>query len=125
MATQAIDSYLTEITVAKTAHFTADGDSGTVYVVTPASADVEITLEASAVGIRYTFLNLSADHDLRVLPATGETIKFWSEAGSDVDTVTGGNDEWLQVDLFGSATILKASATNWAVVSGNGFRYND
>ncbi len=124
MAVQTIESYLTEITVAKTTDFTADGDSGTVYAVTPASADVEITLEASAVGIRYTFMNLSADHQSKIFPATGETIKWWSEAGSDVDTVTDAG-EWLQVNLFGSVTILKASATNWAVVGGNGFRYND
>ena len=117
--------FLNLITVQKTEDFTADGESGTVYIVSGAIADVEILLLASGAESRLMFVNADETFNLRIKPASGETIKFWNEAGSDVRTVEGDDDEWLQVDLFGSVTILKTSATNWAVVNGNGFRYND
>lgn len=125
MAIIKYSNFLKGITIPKTDNFTADGPNGTVYIAAPESADLEILLEASEVETRYTFVNASEGFDLRVFPATDETIKFWDVGDSQVDTVTDSGGEYLQVRPASSIEIIKSDATNWTVVFGNGFRLND
>ena len=125
MAKVAYGDFLKEITLTKTTDFTANGENGTNYVISGSSADVEITLEASAAETRYLFVNESDTHVLKIYPADGETLKYWNEAGNDVRTVTGGVSEWLQVPSASSVEIIKTSAENWTVINGVGHFKND
>lgn len=99
--------------VAKTADFTADGASGTIYAMDGTGPSyVTATIgESLDIGTKYTFLAYVQDGLLTVRPASGETITYNDGSG---ESWTATNATGINLTQYGShITAVKVSATEW------------
>lgn len=104
--------------VAKTADFTADGASGTVYTNEGATIDITATIGDVAVGTEYTFLGASDEGTLiKVVPFTGDTINYVDTNGNEVQVPASGADVYSSLS-YGVLKIVKVTSTLWIAVYG-------
>lgn len=105
---------------AKTADFTANGASGTVYTNVGASGKIFATLADSAIGTEYTFFSV-ADNEISIVPFTDESITWFDwQANAQKTANQSGPDGMAFVN--NCVTLVKISATAWhatAVVVAN------
>jgi hypothetical protein len=100
---------------AKTADFTADGASGTIYTNAGASGDVVATLEDSAIGTEYTFIQSENGQILFVVLPDGHTL-LYSILGQDQASSTVGDGSWTieTSGVGGRMDFVKIGATTWS-----------
>lgn len=101
--------------VAKTANFTADGDSGTIYTNTGASGAVVATLENSALGTEYKFIQTDESNVLSVIIPDGHDLLYVAFV-SGTPSKTTGNGSWtIDTSAQGAyLSVVKVGATMWA-----------
>ncbi len=100
---------------AKTADFTANGTTGTVYAVDATSGPVVCTLSDAAVGTSYTVVVQLQDNTIVVRPATGQTI-IYNNFSNGGETAT--DEQGINLPQIASfVTVLKIASAVWAVVA--------
>jgi hypothetical protein len=100
-------------------------DSGKVFLI--GTDGLTITLPATALGLKYTFINSGADGNVAITlsPATGDGI-YGSIPNSAADSVSSGTDGKDFINTKGTAnkgdriTIVADGSAGWYIVSGVG-----
>ena len=96
---------------AKTADFTANGASGTIYTNEGASGKIFATLADSAIGTEYTFFSV-AGNEISIVPFTDESITWFDWQANVLRTANQSGPDGM---LFSNncVTLVKISATAW------------
>jgi len=112
---------------AKTADFTANGDSGTVYTNGGATGVIQCVLSNATAGTIYYFV-CNAEQTLSIAPsqnsADNRKIFWYDPVSNSAKIATGFDDAWLKIDLKGSAcAFVKVNTSDWQCISNNGIAY--
>lgn len=104
--------------VAKTANFTADGASGTIYTNDGAGDAIIATIGDVAVATEYTFIGYPTGSNFYLQPDAGITINFFNVSTNLPVSVVGGDGFAFNVTTdYGSVKMVQTDSATWVVTS--------
>lgn len=104
--------------ITKTADFTANDASGTVYTNDGAGDAITATLGNSAAGTEYTFIGYPTGSNFYIVPAADISIKAFNLSANQPVSIVGGDGFAFDVTTeYGSIRLVKTDSATWAVIS--------
>lgn len=104
--------------ITKTADFTANNASGTVYINDGAGDAITATLGNSAAGTEYTFIGYPTGSNFYIVPAADISIKAFNLSANQPVSIVGGDGFAFDLTTeYGSIRLVKTDSATWAVIS--------
>lgn len=104
--------------ITKTADFTANDASGTVYINDGAGDAITATLGNSAAGTEYTFIGYPTGSNFYIVPAADISIKAFNLSANQPVSIVGGDGFAFDVTTeYGSIRLVKTDSATWVVIS--------
>lgn len=104
--------------IVKTASFTANDASGTIYTNDGAGDVITATIADVAVATEYTFIGYPTGSNFYLQPDTGITIHFFNVSTNLLVSVVGGDGFALDLTIeYGSVKMVQTDSSTWVVTS--------